>query len=260
MDIKIKNEMYKIQKASIWKRLSAGLLDFIIIMILATGFMTLISYITDYDSKYEEMNSYYLEYEEKYDIDFEISQEDYQKLTDEQKEHYQKVYQEFSKDERVISSLNVVINLMLLMTSIGILVAIIISEFIIPIIFKNGQTIGKKCFSICLVKNNSVKINNISLFVRTVLGKYTVEIMIPVYVLIVLMFGNANFMFILLAAGILILDLVLFLFTKDHLLIHDIFSYTVVVDKSVQMIFESEDDLIEFKKELHAKEISNKKY
>ena len=50
MDIKIKNEMYKIQKASVWKRISAGLLDFIVLMILATGVMTLISYITDYDS------------------------------------------------------------------------------------------------------------------------------------------------------------------------------------------------------------------
>lgn len=260
MDIKIKNEMYKIQKASVWKRISAGLLDFIVLMILATGVMTLISYITDYDSKYEEMNSYYLEYEEKYGIDFEISQEDYEKLTNEQKEHYQKVYQEFSKDERVIASLNVVINLMLLMTSIGILVAVIIAEFVIPIIFKNGQTIGKKCFAICLVKNNSVKINNISLFVRTILGKYTVEIMIPIYVLIVLMFGNANFMFVLLAGGILIFDLILFIATKENLLIHDIFSYTVVVDKSVQMIFQSEEELIEFKKELHSKEVFNKKY
>ena len=46
--------MYKIQKASLWKRFSAALLDFIVMMIIATGIMTIISYVVDYDSKYEE--------------------------------------------------------------------------------------------------------------------------------------------------------------------------------------------------------------
>ena len=260
MDIKIKNDMYKIQKASLWKRFSAALLDFIVIMIIATGIMTIISYVVDYDSKYEEMESYYAEYEEKYGIDFEISQEDFEKLTKEEKDKYKEVSEIFSKDERVIKSINLVINLILIMTSIGILIAVIISEFIIPIILKNGQTIGKKCFAICVVKNNSVRINNISLFVRTLIGKYTIEIMIPVYVLILLLFGNANIIFLFLGIGILVFNLILIIFTQDNLTIHDIFAYTVVVDKSVQMIFENEEELVQFKKDLHAQEVKNKIY
>lgn len=260
MDLKVKKEMYQIQKASLWKRFAAGLLDIILILIIATGCMVVISAITGYDSKTAEMQTYYDEYEEKYNVNFDISKEEYEKLTEEEKKLYEEVSELITNDERIIKVYNYVVNLMLLMTSIGILIAVIIVEFILPIILKNGQTLGKKCMGICLVKTNSVKVNTLCLFVRSILGIYTIEIMIPLYVLILLIFGSGNFIFLLLAAGIVLLNLGLLITSQDNILIHDAFASTVVVDKSVQMIFENEEELIEFKKELHAKEVENKKY
>lgn len=260
MDVKFKQEMYQIQKASLWKRFAAGLLDIILILIIATGCMVVISEIVDYDSKTEEMKSYYSEYEDEYGVNFDITTEEYENLTEDEKKIYEEVTEKITKDERIIKVYNYIVNLMLLMTSIGILIAVIIVEFVMPIIFKNGQTLGKKCMGICLVKSNSVKVNNFCLFVRALLGMYTIEIMIPMYVLILLIFGSGNFIFLLLAAGIIILNLGLIITSQDNLLIHDAFASTVVVDKSVQMIFKNEEELIEFKKELHAKSVENKKY
>ena len=91
MDLKVKKEMYQIQKASLWKRFAAGLLDIILILIIATGCMVVISAITGYDSKTAEMQTYYDEYEEKYNVNFDISKEEYEKLTEEEKKLYEEV-------------------------------------------------------------------------------------------------------------------------------------------------------------------------
>ena len=58
-----------IQKASIWKRFAAALLDFILIATIAVGMAALISLITGYDRANDRLNEIYAEYEEKYDID-----------------------------------------------------------------------------------------------------------------------------------------------------------------------------------------------
>ena len=206
------------------------------------------------------MESYYSEYEAEYGVNFDITTEEYENLSDAEKKIYEEVTEKITKDERIIKVYNYIVNLMLLMTSVGILIAVIIVEFILPIILKNGQTLGKKCMGICLVKSNSVKVNNFCLFVRAIFGMYTIEIMIPIYVLILIIFGSGTIIILLFAAGIILLNLGLLVFSQDNLLIHDAFASTVVVDKSVQMIFENEEQLIEFKKELHAKSVESKKY
>ena len=54
-----------------------------------------------------------------------------------------------------------------------------------------------------------------------------------------------------------ICNLILIFATKDHLTIHDILADTVVVDYMSQYIYETEEDVIERKKEL-AKEKAEK--
>ena len=85
-----------------------------------------------------------------------------------------------------------IINLTLVITSISILLGYLLLEFVVPLIFKNGQTLGKKIFGIALMRNDGVKINTVMLFVRTVLGKYTIETMVPVLVIIMTFFGSAG--------------------------------------------------------------------
>lgn len=273
--------VYGIEKASILKRISAFILDGILTLILATGLIFAISGILNYDSYYEKMDAHYAEFEEKNGFSYtmfskteeelnekelkikEIFSLDDDELTDEDKAfkaEYEKAIEEFSNDSDVLYTYNMLINLTLLMTTIGVLIAIMVIEFIIPLFLKEGQTIGKKCFGICLIKNNCVKINNIMLFIRALLGKFTIETMIPLYIIILIIFGGAGITGTLVLFLILVIQLILIIATKNNSLIHDLMAGTVVVDKTSQMMFATEEELIKFKQEFYKNEADAKKY
>ena len=259
LGIKSKKEMNGIQKASIFKRLSATLLDIVLIAIIATGIMFAVSAIADYDKYADELEEHYSYFEEKYGFKMDMTEEEYNHLSEEDKLKFQESYNEFFKDERVVYLYSMTTNLILIMVTLGVLFGILIVEFIIPLILKNGQTVGMKVFNICLVKNNCVKVNGIVLFTRSILGMFVVEAMIPLYILILIIFSSANIFMLILLVGIFVLEIGVFFFTENRCLLHDVFAYSVVVDKSLQIIFESEEELIKYKQEEHAKFVKNSK-
>ena len=85
------------------------------------------------------------------------------------------------------------VNLSVLITTLSLLVSMMILEFVVPLLLKNGQTIGKKAFGIGLVRSDCVKVSTLQLFVRALFGKYTVGTMIPVYIALMVFWGILNF-------------------------------------------------------------------
>ena len=251
--------IYSIQNASLWKRMSALLLDFIILLILTTGFAFVLSSITNYSYYDEELHKYYNQYEEEYGCKIDISNSEYEELSEEEQQKYQDMFAALNADEQVLYFYNTTINLMMLIVSIGVLLAVLIAEFVVPLFLKNGQTLGKKIFAIGVVKNNSVRITHLQLFVRSILGKYAIELMVPIFLAILILIGHGNLIIILLLFGILIFQTMLCIFTKNRQPIHDILAYTVVVDMQTQMVFDSEEQLLEYKKNNHLKEVNNSK-
>ena len=158
-----------------------------------------------------------------------------------------KAYMELTPTGLVAAQNEYVFTLLFTMISVGILLAYLVLEFIIPIILKNGQTIGKKVFDICLVRPNCVKITSISLFARTLIGKYAIETMFPILLVFLFLFGGIGMLAIILFAAITLLNVILFIATKNKTPIHDVIAGTVAVDKSLQMIFESEEEFAEKK-------------
>ena len=66
-----------LQLAPYLKRLSAFLLDIIVILIISTGGALLMSYIVNFDTRVDEYNSYVTYYEETYDVKFGLSEEEF---------------------------------------------------------------------------------------------------------------------------------------------------------------------------------------
>ena len=95
---------------------------------------------------------------------------------------------------------------------------------------------------------------------RTVLGKYTIETMVPVLMLMMLFEGAVGFTGLIVILGLFILQLCLIIFTKNRTAIHDLLSDCVTVDKSSQMIFESEEAKTEYQKRLHAEMVQKDNY
>lgn len=245
--------MFDTQRASITKRASAFLLDIILIAVLATGFMWIISLITNYDEYSDKLNEKYNTYYTEFGINSELKEEEYNAMTEAEKNDYNarlEQMDEAMRDDQELQTLFAkVVTQTLLMVSLGIFFAVIILEFVLPLVFKNGQTLGKKVFSLAVMRVDGVRVTPFMMFARTLLGKYTVEIMVPVAILALMMFGGAGIVGTIVLIMLALLQIALFVGTRNHTPIHDLFAQTVVVDMESQLIFDSEEDLIKAKQE-----------
>ena len=200
--------------------------------------------------------SYVLAYEEKYEVDLTLSAIDRANFTKDQLKDWNKAFEKCEKalanDIAYNARMMRILGFTLMMVSIGVLLSMLVLEFTLPLVFKNGSTIGKKVFGIGLVHQNGVRVNTITMFIRTFLGKYAVETMVPVLLVLMLFTGNGIISIIVMAL-ILVLEIVLFVWKKDtRPFIHDVFAKTVVVDLASQMIFQNEVEMQEYRRSAYA--------
>lgn len=241
-----------LQKAGILKRISAYILDFILILILSVGFACLFSAIFGY-SKHEQTldarREYYVsEYGiEEFSKEFALSEAELAELTEEQRTAYVAAATAFEKDEAAIRAWSMIISLSFLIITLSLLFTFLVLEFAIPLVLGNGMTVGKKIFGIGVMHENYVRIKPVTLFVRAILGKYTIETMVPVYLVLMILFGSLGIVGSVVLLGILILQIVMLVTTKTNSAIHDLLSHTVCVDYASQMIFENADEVTAFK-------------
>ena len=278
--------MFEVKKIGIVKRASALLLDVILLMVLATGFMFLISVICNYSHEEQLSTEYYKEWEDFrkayiadvasfYGFTYEENGNSYtitkggepsslglvMKSLDESKgkdsqtaEAYAK-YLELTPVGVVNNQYQLVISLLFTIISIGTLLSYLVLEFIVPIILKDGQTVGKKIFGIAVVRYDCVKVKNISLFIRSILGKYAIETMFPIMLVFLFFFVGIGVVAVILFVAILFLNALAFFGTKNNTPIHDLIAGTVTVDAKLQIIYASEEELIEKKAEEQKKNI-----
>lgn len=241
---------FDIQKASVLNRISAGILDFILLIVVAAGCALLMAVICDIDGHQDNVQNYINHYEQEYGIEFDfVDSDEFKEMTESEQQAYKEkcdeAYAALNADQDAMKEWLLVMNLTLLIVSIGILLSYLILEFIIPLIFKNGQTIGKKVFGIALMHTNCVKVRSVAMFIRSILGKYVIETMIPVLMIIMMYFNVIGLVSVIVLAGILILEVVVYFVSKNCSLIHDVLAKTVAVDLASQMIYNTEEEATE---------------
>lgn len=251
--------MNDLQKASMWKRISAALCDLIALLIVVAGFSLLLSAAFGYDGHAARLEEISEKYETEYKVDFDISQSDFAKLSDDEKAVFKQAMDAFSKDADANYVYNVLVNLTFAMITASVLAASVLLEFLVPLILGNGQTLGKKVFGVAVMREDGIKISPMILFVRAILGKYTVETMIPVFVILMIYWNMIGFPGTLLLIGILVLQLILLIKTRERKVIHDVLAHTVTVDFASQRIFDSQEALIEYKKRIHAERVESER-
>lgn len=251
---------YDLQKANLLKRLSAWIFDTIVLMVLVTGLALLLSTALGYDNYSNQLTECYEKYEEEYNVKFHITQEEYDKMTPDAQERYDQASAALNEDKDAMHAFNMMFSLILVILSLSILGAYMVLEVLIPVKLGNGQTLGKKIFGLALMRTNGVKINNICLCIRTVLGKFTIETMIPVLLLIMIFFGVIGFLAPAIIGILLVVQAALLIITSTNAAIHDVIADTVVVDMASQMIFNSELELMDYKKKIAAEKAAKKPY
>lgn len=243
-----------LQKADFWKRISAGLFDFILIFVVALGLMIALSGLLRFDFYYDGLNQCYAEY------GINVSYDEYQNFSEEEMAAYNNAMTQMVRDEKFDYYNTMTINLGLIIISFSVLIAYAVLEFIVPILFKNGQTLGKKMFGIGVMRSDGVRLTTFMLFVRSILGKCTVEMLIPVLILLMIIFGITGIVGLAVLAGLALAQIILFAANKTRTLIHDVMAHTVVIDLGSQMIFDTEEALIEYKEKIQAERAARSDY
>ena len=239
-----------IQKGSMLKRIIAWMFDSMLVVMLAVLFATWLSAALGYDGRAAELEAHYLRIEESYGVDFDITQEDYEKLTEEQRLQFDKAYEDLSTDEEAMGVYNLMISLTIVILSISTLVAVVLIEFVVPLIFGNGQTLGKKIFGLALMRIDCVKVSPLMLFVRTVLGKFAIETMVPLLLGMMMLWGAIGVIAPIVILGMLALQIILMVKSEGNCAIHDRLAYTVLVDFHSQMIFKTPEEAVAYQESI----------
>ena len=244
--------IYDLQKASMWKRISAFLFDSIMLGFVAVLCAWLLSVVTGFDGHYDTLPERYAHYEEAYGVSFSQTLAEYEQMTAEELRTLDDAYAALAQDDTAVYSYNMVMQLTLLITTIGIFLGFLVMEFAIPMCFKNGQTLGKKVFGIGVMRVDGVKLSPLLLFARTVLGKATVETLLPVLIVVMIYFDYMGLLGTVLLLALALIQLGLLIATRYRTPIHDKLAQTVTVDFASQLIFDSPEALLEYKQRIHA--------
>ena len=219
-----------LQKANFWKRISAFMFDIIVTVMLTMGFATVINVFCGYDQKASELNAYYAHYEETYGIDFDISKEDFNKLSTEQQDVYTEAKKALQNDKDFQDAYRAIFSLTMLMYGGGALLAFLLWYFVIPLFFGYGRTMGKRIFGLAVIRTNCVKVSTPVLFIRTVIGMYAIETMMPLSLLIMIAFDMMGIVGLITIGLLGILQLWVLISSKTNSSIHDLLTDTVVVE------------------------------
>ena len=88
-----------VQQASLWKRIAAWLFDSILVAVLAVGVGVVLSAVFGYDGYSTRLDEIYADYETSYGVVFSVTAEEYEGMTDEERQNYQTAYNALVKDE-----------------------------------------------------------------------------------------------------------------------------------------------------------------
>ncbi len=253
--------MNDLQKAGMWKRISAASFDFILLIIVIVGMALVLSLALGFDRQLDRQTVLIEAYEVKYSVDFDQYPETVVDMSDEavaalpeeertaylEKKAYREAYIEASKacdaDPELRQITSTLVSLTFVIATFSILIADILLGLVVPLILKNGRTLGKKIFGLAVMREDGIRVTPFVMTVRTILGKFTVETMVPIYLLIMgLMTSMGFFVPTIVMLILLITQIVLLMKTHGRTPIHDLFARTVVVDFSSQRIFDSMEE------------------
>ena len=234
--------------------------DAIILVMLSFGFATGITALSNYDKKSESVKSYYSHYEEVYGVDFDITEEDFEKLTDEAKQVFQDAYKALQEDVGFQKATQKLFYLTLFIFSAGIFLSYLLWYFILPLFFGYGRTLGKKIFGLAVIRTNGVKASNPVLFIRIAVGMFAMETLLPLSMLVMIWFDMMGVIGLITIGLIALLEIGVLIYTKTNSSIHDLLTDTVVVDYVSQQIFETQDDLLAYQQEEHKKSVKKAEY
>lgn len=230
--------IYTPRNASLVKRAAAFLLDIILIMIVFVGFLYLFSLIFDYDSINNSLNRLYI----KYGVMIEKDATEGFEFCNVEEATCLAARDKLYEDQEFISLFVSRQKLLILMPVLSILLSLLIFSFIIPLVLKNGQTIGKKLFQIGYVSKNEVRIKPIQLFIKFLFGEFIINGVMSIMGIVYILNGS-GYVGIFLLFGVVIGNIICFALSKNKTFLADGLANIFPIDMQEQMLFDTIEEL-----------------
>ena len=230
--------IYTPRHASLIKRAASFLLDIILLAIVFVGFLLLFAYLFDYDSTNKALNKMYLDYGVM------IPKDATEKL------EFCDITQQSCIDaatalenDPMFKQLFVLRQRFLIVGPIGsFLLSLLIFNFILPLIFKNGQSIGKKLFAIGYVSKSEIRIKPIQLFIKFLFGDFIIDSVMTIIGLYYILWGN-GYAGLILIFVVVIGNIACFALTKERTFLPDALANMFPIDMQEQMLFDTIEEL-----------------
>ena len=217
------------EKHPFMKRAFAGAIDVLLIAILTVFIAMPMSSLTGYKQARADVDSMLSSMEQAYGVRFNLTPRELQELTEEQSKKYEEAFAWFAGSEENVRTYNRMV-LGSYTTVLGsVLVAVLILELAVPLFFGNGQTLGKKLMGLVVIKMDTSPVDALGMIARAVLGKFLVEIAVPVFTILAIYNGNSGARSSFMIIGLFLVQAACMGLTKERRLIHDFLSGTRVV-------------------------------
>jgi len=211
------------------KRAFAGAIDVLLIAILTVFIAMPMSKLTGFESARADVGAVSARIKEESGISADLTPQEYQNLTDEQIQKYEAGWIEYFNEEENIRTYNRMVVGSYLTVLGSILVAVLILELAIPLFLGDGQTLGKKMMGLVVIRMSGEQVDTLGIIARALLGKYLVEIAVPVFTVLAIYNGNSSGRSSFMIVGLFLAQAACMGLTRERRLIHDFLSGTRVV-------------------------------
>jgi uncharacterized RDD family membrane protein YckC len=231
-----------VQRAEVSKRLYAGLVDFMLLAILTVACVLALGAIINMPKYYNRYVEIIDRYEADYGVTFGMTQAEYKELTEEEQANYKAAVDAVNADEELKSLTRTGFTLIFVIIIGSILFAMLILEFVVPLLFKDGRTLGKKIFGLGVMRNNLTHVKPFVLFARNIIGKGVMELALPAAAVISVILGLTGWFGIVLLVLFAVMEIVVFAKSHGSALLHDTLADTVVIDWASQRMFDTQEE------------------
>lgn len=249
--------MLDFYKAHPLKRIAAFVIDTILLLAITLGVVAAMHSSMDYAAHEKTYEQACVKYGQQFGVDLTASRTEQSELTEEEIEIYTKAWEAFNADEEAMNAVKSMLGISLLSTAVGLFAGYVVLEVMLPLIFGNGQTIGKKLLGLCVMHKYHVRVSVMQVIYRAIVGKYFIGVMIPVAMFQLRNYGVLGTTASLVMGIIAMVQGFMVLMSQANCGIHDKLFKTVVADFNEQHIFDTMEECIAFE-EAYEKELAER--
>jgi len=218
----------------VFRRFGAFIVDLCLVVVLTVVIALPLRSISGYAATSDRMNAIFDRIAAEHGVDINITNQQYNALSEEEKLAIDAALVDISEDTEAAELYAKTVRLLFIVIFSSLLVSVVLLELVLPLIFKNGQTIGKKLMRFEVQRRDGEPLNLVTMLLRSITGKFFIDYGLPVFFFLSFIYANAGRTPLIGLLMLTLAQIVCIAVTSDRRALHDIIASTVVVPTALQ--------------------------